>query len=183
VGWKDQKTQNLRFEKLSTVFADAPDGFSVNDLGCGYGAFFSFLESNKTAMLTRYFGYDISEKMITEAKRNIECQKAQWFLTSTLKTQADYSIVSGTFNVRFEHSNKEWKKFIENQLLRMYECSKKGFAFNLLSSYVDWEEPHLYYGDPLYFFDFCKTNFSGGVCLLHDYPLYEWTICVKYEKE
>ena len=59
------------------------------------------------------------------------------------------------------------------------KLSKKGFGFNLLSTYVDWKEDHLYYGDPLFFFDFCKRHVSRYVSLLHDYPLYEWTILVR----
>ena len=55
----------------------------------------------------------------------------------------------------------------------------KALAFNLLSTYVDWQEPHLFYGDPLFWFDHCKRNYSRQVALLHDYPLYEWTIVVR----
>jgi hypothetical protein len=29
--------------------------------------------------------------------------------------------------------------------------SKKGFSFNMLSTYVDYKENHLFYGDPLFF--------------------------------
>jgi hypothetical protein len=44
---------------------------------------------------------------------------------------------------------------------------------------VDWKQDDLYYGDPLFFFDHCKRTFSRTVTLLHDYPLYEWTIHVR----
>jgi hypothetical protein len=37
----------------------------------------------------------------------------------------------------------------------------------------------LYYADPLFFFDYCKTRFSRFVTLIHDYPLYEFTILVR----
>ena len=43
---------------------------------------------------------------------------------------------------------------------------------------VDWKEDHLYYADPLFWFNFCRNNISKKVTLLHDYPLWEWTICV-----
>ena len=63
----------------------------------------------------------------------------------------------------------------------MNEKSLKGFAFNCLTSYVDYKEDHLYYGNPLFFFDFCKKNFSKYVTLIHDYKLYEWTMLVVKE--
>lgn len=41
------------------------------------------------------------------------------------------------------------------------------------------ERPDLFFGDPLFFFDFCKRNFSRNVALLHDYGLYDFTILVR----
>jgi hypothetical protein len=41
--------------------------------------------------------------------------------------------------------------------------------------------PDLYYADPLFLFDYCKTKFSTLVSLIHDYPLYEFTILVRKE--
>ena len=131
--------------------------------------------------LKKYYGYDISEEMLTAAEAYIADERAQWINSKDISSEADYSFVSGTFNVRFDASDEVWRKFIEETLLKMGLMSKRGFAFNLLSIYVDWREEHLYYGDPYYYFDFCKTRISKYVSLLHDYPLYEWTICVRLE--
>jgi hypothetical protein len=53
----------------------------------------------------------------------------------------------------------------------------------MLTKYSDAERmagrPDLFYGDPLFFFDFCKRNFSRNVALLHDYGLYDFTIIVR----
>jgi hypothetical protein len=61
-------------------------------------------------------------------------------------------------------------------------CSK-GFSFNMLTKYSDpermAERPDLFFGDPLFFFDFCKRNFSRNVALLHDYGVYDYTIIVR----
>ncbi len=56
-----------------------------------------------------------------------------------------------------------------------------GFAFNALTSYSDIEfrRDDLYYADPLFWFDYCKTNISKYVALLHDYPEYDFTIIVR----
>ena len=58
----------------------------------------------------------------------------------------------------------------------MDEYSKEGFSFNVLTTYVDYKKDHLYYADPLYYFDYCKSNFTKKVSLFHDYELFEWTI-------
>jgi hypothetical protein len=51
----------------------------------------------------------------------------------------------------------------------------------MLTSYADREKQRsdLYYADPMFFFDYCKRRFSPRIALLHDYPLYEFTILVR----
>jgi hypothetical protein len=65
----------------------------------------------------------------------------------------------------------------------MNSLSRAGFAFNALTKYSDAEfmRPDLYYADPLFLFDHCKCRYSKFVALLHDYPLYEFTILVRKE--
>jgi len=180
VGWSTSDSQELRFEKLTQVIPKMTDSFSVNDYGCGYGAHLEYL-LQKQYSVTGYNGYDLSEEMLSKSKDRLKGFDGDLTLinSSKISTSADFTFVSGTFNVRFESTYDEWKKFIEETLHMINESSNLGFSFNLLSKYVDWEEPHLFYGDPCYWFDYCKVNFSKEVSLLHDYPLYEWTILVK----
>jgi hypothetical protein len=93
----------------------------------------------------------------------------------------DFVIASGIFNVKQQASDSEWNTYILETLHHMNSFSLTGFAFNVLSAYSDKEymRNDLYYADPLSLFDYCKRNFSKYVALLHDYPLYEFTILVK----
>jgi hypothetical protein len=61
--------------------------------------------------------------------------------------------------------------------------SRRGFAFNALTSYSDRDKQRddLYYADPLHWFDHCKKHYSRYVSLLHDYPLFEFTILVTHD--
>jgi hypothetical protein len=51
----------------------------------------------------------------------------------------------------------------------------------MLSTYSDPEKRRddLFYADPLDMFDWCKRRFSPRVSLLHDYPLFEFTMIVR----
>ena len=97
--------------------------------------------------------------------------------------EADYTVASGIFNVKLEASCTEWESYVLRTLETISRLSKRGFAFNVLTKYSDPEflRPDLYYADPLFFFDCCKTKFSRFVSLLHDYPLYEFTLLVRKE--
>ena len=39
--------------------------------------------------------------------------------------------------------------------------------------------PDLYYADPCFLFDYCKTHFSKDVAILHDYGMYDFTLIVR----
>ena len=88
-------------------------------------------------------------------------------------------IVSGTFNVKLDAAHERWTEHIKASLVELSGRSRKGLAFNLLTKYVDWRADHLYYGDPYEFMDYCRRSISRYVALLHDYPMYEWTIVVR----
>ena len=178
VGWGDAEAHRLRFDKLATVLAEDTKPISLNDLGCGYGALYEYLvTSGKT--IARYRGHDICRDMLEEARKRLTGQAVQLIETAELDTALDYGFACGIFNVRLKETEEHWLDHIKRTLANLNAFSERGFAFNMLSTYVDYRENHLYYGDPMYFFDLCKREFSSSVSLLHDYPLYEWTITVK----
>lgn len=181
VGWPDADAQRLRFDKLAYVIdADTPAGpITVNDWGCGYGAMFGYLDERYA--LGGYTGYDISTEMLDAAREFVGDERARWVQGSEVTETADYSFVSGTFNVRMEASDAAWQRYIEDTLRLLAQRSRRGFAFNLLTTYVDWRKDDLFYADPAAFFTFCREHISRSVTLLHDYPLYEWTIAVRLE--
>ena len=179
VGWRDEASQALRFEKLAHLFAvaDVPDGYSALDWGCGYGAMFDWLADRpRLPRLGRYVGCDIAEPMIHSARERVNDPRAEFVHGSRVDDEFDVAFVSGTFNVRFDAGDAEWESFVERTLVNLSARTRVGLAFNLMSSYVDYREPQLYYAEPERFFAFCKRRIGPRVTLLHDYPLWEWTM-------
>jgi len=181
VGWKSVDEQVLRFDKLVQVIPPADRGrpIRVSDFGCGYGAMCEYLAARDDLHLAAYWGCDICPEMLEEARRRLDDPRATVVQADRVTEPADYAFVSGTFNVKMDASDAEWNAFMKEVLANLDEMSERGFAFNALSTYVDWRAENLYYADPAEFFDFCKRHFSRSVALLHDYPLYEWTIYVR----
>lgn len=178
VGWPDDVSHILRFDKLAYILPrEATESFSINDLGCGYGAFYDYL-TDRGYSLDYFRGYDVSEQMIAEARKHVTADNTAFIVGPSLTEIADYSFASGIFNVRLENNESKWMEYILETLDNLNNFSNKGFSFNLLSSHVDYHEPHLFYAEPAQFFDYCVKNFSRHVALLHDYPLFEWTIGV-----
>jgi len=181
VGWKNEEAQQVRFNQLFKLVT-SKETFSINDLGCGVADFAGFLLDEKATFI--YRGYDLMPEMIQLAKDKFIDNKA--ILLQTISnpiemTQADYTIASGIFNIRFATSDEAWLRQILETITVMYGKSNLGFAFNVLSIYSDPEfrKSELFYADPLYLFDFCKRTFSRNVALLHDYGQYDFTIIVR----
>jgi SAM-dependent methyltransferase len=181
VDWNSPESQRLRFVQLLKLI-DRDQPFTINDYGCGYGALADYLRSDGYAF--QYSGFDISPKMIAKAH---ELHTGMQELTFVGKehdlSEADYTVASGIFNVKLQAPFKEWQSYMLRTLETISSLSKRGFGFNVLTKYSDPEflRPDLYYADPLFLFDYCKTKFSRFVALLHDYPLYEFTILVRKE--
>lgn len=182
VDWNSEGGQIVRFEQLCKVIKSKECGFSLNDLGCGYGALATYLHNHYSNY--RYLGIDVSSEMVQAAVKRIPHSENVRFLVDSKPDQkADYGMASGIFNVRLGHSEIEWTNYVESTLDLLNQTSKLGFAFNCLTSYSDQDKKRdeLYYADPCRLFDFCKRRYSLQVALLHDYGLYEFTILVRKE--
>lgn len=181
VGWKSTHAQRVRFEQLARVLPASK--FSVNDFGCGLGDLLGYLREAGYRDFT-YQGYDMLEAMVEQAGNQHATDQQSSFLTVQDAAEmrvADFTVASGVFNIRFEMADAEWRDYICYCLTRFNEKSRRGFAFNALTSYSDPERrsPELYYAEPAMLFDFCKRNFSKDVALLHDYQEYDFTILVR----
>jgi cyclopropane fatty-acyl-phospholipid synthase-like methyltransferase len=178
VDWNSEESQHLRFEQLSKVIS-GDDEFSILDYGCGYGSLYEYMKGKFESF--RYAGFDISSEMLQKAKLKYGDNGAVFTDFIEQFEEYDYVVASGIFNVKLNNPDEDWKEYITETLQTMHLLSTKGFAFNILTKYSDKEfmKDNLYYADPSYWFDFCKKNFSKYVALLHDYPLYEFTILVK----
>lgn len=178
VDWNSEDAQIIRFTQLARVLPSR-ETFSVIDYGCGYGALLRFLEGF-TKDFT-YQGFDISSDMIEQARRDHGGARHRFITSEADLDTADFTLASGIFNLKLDTSLDEWTDYVLHTLSSLDRLCRRGFAFNMLTSYSDADRmrPDLYYGDPCRFFDHCKTKFSKNVALLHDYEIFDFTILVR----
>ena len=177
--YADRETQERRMAVLSEIGVTKLS--KVLDFGCGTGHMLSFLQ-RAIGYEGEYVGYDISPEAIALAGathpdgrfevRNILDQPAD--------ERFDYVLVSGVFN-NLISDNRGFFEAISRRLMAQAEV---GYAFNMLSRYVDYLDGGLYYEDPAEAFRFCKEQLSPLVTLRHDYVVrpgsipFEFTIYV-----
>jgi SAM-dependent methyltransferase len=178
VDWNSAASQALRFEQLSGLLP--PSGFSLCDFGCGYGGYYDFLRERHAGF--DYLGIDVSEEMVRRASELHAGQPARFVAAAQPPAPVDYVVASGIFNVRQETDDATWLRYVLGCIDAMAASSRKGFAFNCLTSYSDADKKrdYLYYADPKRMFDHCM-GISRHVTLLHGYGLYEFTLLVRKE--
>jgi SAM-dependent methyltransferase len=179
VDWNGEAAQTLRFEQLLRV-VDRPGRFALIDYGCGYGALLTHLRAAGSDC--DYTGFDLSAPMIEHARGTFASDSAACFTGDEADLQpADFAVASGVFNVRQGASSETWSAYVLESLDRLDALGRRGFAFNLLTSYSDADRmrPDLWYANPERIFDHCRRTYSRNIALLHDYGLYEFTVIVR----
>lgn len=179
VDWKDEVSQALRFEQLVKLLPLEGD-YLVLDYGCGYGALLDYLRDKGYGC--RYLGLDVSPEMVAvAAKRHAADARAKFRQGVGIPAGVDYILCSGVFNVRLGRGDEEWQAYLMETLRAFAAAARRGFAFNLLTTYADKDKmrPDLHYADPCRLFDWAKREVSRHVALLHDYGLYEFTLIVR----
>jgi SAM-dependent methyltransferase len=179
VDWNSEDGQRMRFRSLLRLL-DLQPQTSIIDYGCGYGALAAYLREQ--GHRGSYVGYDLSEEMTAAAARLAPDQACTFTSHREQLTPADFALASGIFNVKQQTPIDQWRQYVITTIGDLASLGRRGFAFNALTSYSDADRRRddLYYADPLELFDHCKRHVSRFVSLLHDAPLYEFTLVVTF---
>jgi cyclopropane fatty-acyl-phospholipid synthase-like methyltransferase len=166
VQWSSRETQERRFDVLCDVIGA---GDSLIDLGCGLGDLLGYLRQSR-GFYGRYLGLDFVPEFVQHARQSYRSDGAASFAELDISKDAlpggyDVIVTSGMFNNRIDDN---WS-FLLQTVQRMFGAAKKAAAFNAMSSYVDYEDPALFYCDPLRLFDQLKRQVSPLLTLRHDY--------------
>jgi len=115
--------------------------------------------------------------MIAAARNRINDERASFIKATEIKTPGDFTIVSGTYNLKVDVPDEPWNAYIRQSLKQIWSMTNQGLAFNMLNNNHPEQGDSLYYADADEFMEFC-AQLSPNVSLIDDYPLHEWTIFI-----
>ncbi|MBX3658202.1 MAG: class I SAM-dependent methyltransferase [Ramlibacter sp.] len=179
VDWSCEPTQELRFVQLLKVIGNLSASFSINDLGCGYGALLPFLRRRFQGRDINYVGVDLCEAMIRQARTLwSDATNAEFRVGDRLHRLADYSIASGTFNVKLDQTDVTWTRHVRTALTHMRSMSRYGYAANfLMQSESATDHPtELYFTRPEVWMTFCTEELQSSMTLIPNYGMREFTV-------
>lgn len=181
VFWKNEKWQRRRYEILVAIFDDAANagGQTIHDFGCGYGALFDFLADHPALHGGRYIGTDMCAGMVDAARKRISDPRARFQRHLWATDPADFTFVSGTFNMHLENDEADWRDYIEASLLRLWHSSRRGLAFNMLSVSATEIFDGLYYAAPEEVLAFARAHMDPNAELIVEPPLPDFTILAR----
>lgn len=181
VDWSCVPTQEMRFVQLLKL-CDFSSDFSLNDIGCGYGALLHYLTKRRRHRRIDYLGTDLSQEMIAAAaKRWSGHRSVDFFVGHETPRTADYSVASGAFNVKLHGSDVAWELLVGDTLECMHGTSRRGFAVNFLHPPMRSESriPELYYAEPERWTSHCERHFGVDVEVVSGYGLKEYTLLMR----
>ncbi len=175
LGWKERKSQVLRFEALV-------EGFDLNyssvlDVGCGYADFKPFLD--KQFSKVSYTGIDIVPDFANEAARRFANDRLanviQGDFYTTSMTEVDYVFCCGALCYRNSDPDFPYK-----MIRKMFYTSRKGIAFCMLDNELFPKHPVLTGFEKKKIIKYCKS-LTHKVLMDDNYLLDDFTIKMLHE--
>jgi len=181
VDWPDPTDAITRYRVMLDVMRESPDtNLSLLDFGCGASHLHDYIRANQLSHID-YSGLDISEKFIRLSQdkypdTNYYCLDI--LATSLQLPSFDYIVLNGVFTEKRELSHDEMWEYFKQVILKIFEFTGKGIAFNVMSSHVDWERDDLFHLPMDKLAAFLVGKVSRDFVIRNDYRLYEYTTYV-----
>tara|TARA_B100002049_G_C16031616_1_gene354826 strand:+ start:295 stop:894 length:600 start_codon:yes stop_codon:yes gene_type:complete len=171
LAYSGEKSQKIKFNIVTEVGIE--DNCSVLDVGCGFGDYFNYLKQQGIKNV-KYCGIDISNKIVDFAKEKNSLANVIQGNVLDLSDDEKYDyVISLGFNCVKTGSN--WRTLTQ-VLDKMWKLSKKGIAYNAVSTFAEDSPRKIYFVSPAKVIDYIMNNLTYKVVFRHDYMPHDFTI-------
>jgi SAM-dependent methyltransferase len=185
VGWtKSQAHADLRYRiMLDLVRRPFTGRVTLLDVGCGASHLYDYMLAQGVGDVD-YSGLDLSSKFLALSSK--KHPDVTYFHADLLDEQApvpdfDYVVLNGLFNYKGTASHEAMWTYIQRMLRQVSRIARVGFAFNVMTKYLDWERSDLFHLPLDTMAAFVSVEISRAFVIRHDYGLFEYTVYV-YQK-
>lgn len=185
VDWGREEDVRLRYEKMLAVvrqgYVEVNEPVTLLDVGCGYGGLLGYAQKSKPTLSLQYSGIDVAANMISWGKEHFD--QAEFIEGDFLQFDLDerkfnFIVCNGILTQKLDTGLMDMDRFAKKLIRKMFDSCNIGIAFNVMSSYVNFYAPNLYYKHPSEMLSYCLSEISQRVMLDHSYGLYEYTLYI-----
>ena len=171
--------KDLRYRMLADVFG-ADQEFSVHDVGFGLAHFHAFLKRELPNRRIAYSGSEVTEQFVQYCRERYSGIKFDHrdIADGPFNDRYDYLIFGGTFYHLVDVSPAEFQEYAFSLIENAFAMCHRGVAFNLITEHVEYRRDDLFYCNMIDLLNFITTRLSRFFTIHHNYPLYEYTVCV-----
>lgn len=184
VDWPRAQDAEVRYDVMLGVISQAdPRPIHLLDFGCGAGHLLEHVRRRQISGIS-YHGLDISQRFVALCENKFPDTRftcADVLEDDTAAPEADYVIMNGVFTEKRELSFEDMWSYMNHILRRLWPGARRGMAFNVMSTHVDWERDDLFHLPTDVLMTFLKSELSRHLVIRHDYGLYEYTVYVYRE--
>lgn len=184
IDWPNLPDLLKRYKVMLDVIRPQETQVSLLDFGCGTAGLNSFIVAEGLSDHIRYSGLDMGKEFIEHCRKkfpDIEFHWADVVKNPELMPVSDYVVMNGVFTEKCGMSFDEMWNYSRELLKIVYKSARKGIAFNVMSSHVDWEREDLFHLPVDELLKFSCAELSRNVVIRNDYGLYEYTAYVYRE--
>jgi len=167
----NEQKQALRHGVLASALRGPKP--SILEVGCGLADFYKYLLQQKQDC--SYRGYDIVPEYIAASQRTYP--QADFVLRNifheAIEGTYDTIVMSQVLNNRYKKSDN--MRVMQRALELAFQHSRVSVAIDMLSTYVDFRNPDLFYYSPEEIFRMAK-EIAPRVVLRHDYRAFEFCV-------
>ena len=152
---------------------------SILEIGCGLGDFCQYLTGQQRNC--SYTGYDIVPEYIVECQRLYPGAKFELrnIFAAGIEGTYDTIVMSQVLNNRYHKSDN--MEVMRRAMELAFQHTRVSASIDMLSTYVDFRNPDLFYYSPEEIFRAAKTV-AQRVTLHHDYRAFEFCIQLFHEE-
>jgi hypothetical protein len=187
VGWtKSEAHADMRYRVMLELIRRPLTSSRVTllDIGCGASHFYEHMRRNNITDV-EYSGLDLSAKFLALSARKFP--DVVYFHADLLQSASaglptfDYAVLNGLFNYKGAASHASMWHYVQAFIRRVVPLVRRGFAFNLMTKYLDWERDDLFHVPLDTVAAFLNQEVGRAFVIRHDYGLYEYTVYVYKE--
>jgi SAM-dependent methyltransferase len=181
VGWLRDDAE-LRYQVMLDLLRSSSD-VTLLDFGCGAAHFYEFIQQRGLTGI-RYSGLDVSSAFL-QLSRN-KFPDVTFYDIDLLNDEPaipvfDYVVMNGIFTLRGRLSQNEMFDYMCELLQCVASRTRRGLAFNAMSTQVDSRRHDLFHLPLDEVVGFLSRTISRHLVIRHDYSLYEFTVYVYLE--